>query len=166
MFHNILVSYDGSADSRRALDQAVDLAQAENARLTVLTAVWTVPYAGLSTWGPGAASIGDVEEKLAHEAETTAREAAARVPSDLAVTALVAYDPIGPALMEQIDQAGHDLLVMGSRGRGPIRSALLGSTSHYALDHSPIPVLIVHEASNDRDAMRTNGSWLSGEAAP
>jgi nucleotide-binding universal stress UspA family protein len=47
-------------------------------------------------------------------------------------------------LINRIKDAGHDLVVMGSRGRGAVRATLLGSVSHYVLHHSPVPVLIAH----------------------
>jgi nucleotide-binding universal stress UspA family protein len=57
--------------------------------------------------------------------------------------ALHEQDPIRLALIRQIKEGHHDLVVMGSRGRGAARAAMLGSVSHYVLHHSPVPVLIV-----------------------
>jgi Universal stress protein family len=65
------------------------------------------------------------------------------------VTTMISRKPVRQALMARLKASDHDLLVMGSRGRGALTSQLLGSVSHYALNHCPIPVLIVH-ADGDR----------------
>jgi nucleotide-binding universal stress UspA family protein len=49
MFHNILVAVDGSPDAEKALMQAIDLAESEHTRLTLITGVQKLPpvaYAG------------------------------------------------------------------------------------------------------------------------
>jgi nucleotide-binding universal stress UspA family protein len=142
MFQNILVALDGSPDSDRALMQAIDLAESEHARLTIFSAVATPPAAAYIGAG------GVVAATLARdaEAETAAilRAAAERVPDDVSVSTVLSSEPARPALLHRITTADHDLVVMGSRGRGAVRSALLGSVSHYVLHHSPVPVLIVH----------------------
>ena len=61
----------------------------------------------------------------------------------LPVTTLLTQQAIRLALIRQIKEGHHDLVVMGSRGRGALCAALLGSVSHYLLHHSPVPVLIV-----------------------
>jgi nucleotide-binding universal stress UspA family protein len=142
MFHNVLVAIDGSPDADRALTEAIDLAQSERARLTLFSTV--VTPAASAYVGAG----GGVALTLARDAEgdtqAILRAAVERVPDDVSVSVVLSRDPVRPALIHQIEAAGHDLVVMGSRGRGALRSALLGSVSHYALHHSSAPVLIVH----------------------
>jgi nucleotide-binding universal stress UspA family protein len=139
MFHNILVAVDGSADADAALAHAIDLAESEHTRLTLLTAVAEVPPTAYLIAGAG-----PLIENVHCQAEEVIRQARDRVPADLPVTTVLSEQPIRVALIRQIKEGHHDLVVMGSRGRGAIRAALLGSASHYVLHHSPVPVLIVH----------------------
>ena len=78
------------------------------------------------------------------ETETIMRTAARQVPDQVSLSTVLSSEPVRHALIHQIKTGAHDLVVMGSRGRGAVRSVLLGSVSHYVLHHSPIPVLIVH----------------------
>jgi Universal stress protein family len=66
MFHNILVSVDGSAHADQAITEAVDLAEVSNARLTILTAV--VRPSGWVYSGPGIAAATALEAELGEEA--------------------------------------------------------------------------------------------------
>jgi nucleotide-binding universal stress UspA family protein len=153
MFRNILVAVDGSADADEALTQAIDLAESERARLTLVTGVVNPPTTAYWGWA------GSVAVQLADEARTYAASILAaardRVPGDLPVTTILTPAPIRTALIDQLERGHHDLIVMGSRGRGALRSAVLGSVSHYLLNHSPVPVLIVHadHVSQARDAV-------------
>jgi nucleotide-binding universal stress UspA family protein len=155
MFHNILVAIDGSKDGEEALSQAIDLAASEHSRLT-LTCVVTLPsvvsYPAVS--GPAAV---DIVQDAQAETETILRAAAERVPKDVSVSTVLREGSVRNELIDQIEAGSHDLVVMGSRGRGALRSVLLGSVSHYVLHHSPAPVLIVH-ADPDRGSDAGGGS--------
>ena len=162
MFRNILVAVDGSTHADEALAQAIDLADSEHARLTLITGVTGLPsaaYVGLS--GPAFAVM---QADARSSAEAVLRRARERVPDDLPVTTILTDEPIRPALIEQIKRGGHDLIAMGSRGRGAMRAALLGSVSHYVLHHTPIPVLIVHAAERANNALGSDD--LAAERQP
>jgi nucleotide-binding universal stress UspA family protein len=54
----------------------------------------------------------------------------------------------GPVLCERAEALGADVVVVGSRGRGAIRRALLGSVSTYVVHNAPCPVLVVRAGSD------------------
>ena len=144
MFRNVLVAVDGSADAEEALSQAIDLAASEHTQLlTLITGVPRLPAATYFGMG-GAALAVAFEPEARSSAEAVLRRAFERVPDDVPATTILTDEPIRPALIKQIKRGGHDLIVMGSRGRGAMRAALLGSVSQYVLHRSSIPVLIVH----------------------
>lgn len=142
MFRNILVAVDGSPHADRALTEAIDIARGSRARLTIITAV-AEPRTGM-TMALAAGAAAGLGPALMREADRIVRAAADRVPDDISVTTILTERPIRSAILERVEAGHHDLVVMGSRGRGTVRSAVLGSVSHHVLHHSPIPVLIVH----------------------
>jgi nucleotide-binding universal stress UspA family protein len=153
VFHNILVAVDGSPHADQALTHAIDLAESEHTRLTLLTAAPAIPAAAYLTAGQLTPEL--IAEAHA-EAEAIIRRACDRVPADLPVTTVLTDQPIRVALIRRIEEGHHDLVVMGSRGRGAVRSTLLGSVSHYVLHHSPVPVLIVHaDRSRETESLQT-----------
>lgn len=156
MFLNILVPVDGSSDADEALSQAIDLADSEHSRLTLLTSVVVPPITAY--FGGAGPAVGAAIDSAKAEAGCVLRRARNRVPDNLPVTTVLTDQPIRPAVIRQIEQGHHDLVLMGSRGRGAVRSALLGSVSHYVLHHSPAPVLIVHARRSRRHESAPTGA--------
>jgi nucleotide-binding universal stress UspA family protein len=142
MFRNILVAVDGSPHADRALDEAIDIARTEHAKLTLITGAAEPRTTAMISMSAGAAAT--LGPELISYAERVLREAVERVPDDVSVTTVLTEKPIRKAILERIEEGHHDLVVMGSRGRGAVRSAVLGSVSHHVLHHSPVPVLVVH----------------------
>jgi nucleotide-binding universal stress UspA family protein len=142
MFKSILVAWDGSEHAKRALAEAIDLARTQGARLTLLTVA-----APLHAWPGYVPPISEAD--LISAAEKTLAEGEALVPDGIPVSGRAVSGDPGAELLKRAGAADHDLIVMGSRGRGALRSAFLGSVSHFVLNHTTVPVLIVHDGDRE-----------------
>ena len=130
----MLVAYDGFEYSHPALEEAGRLARAEGASVTVLS---VVPPAARGTKSGGHIGLqphADDDVQHAHAYLLEHGVAAERKA--------VHGDPAEEILKEA--RAGHyDLVVTGTRGRGPVARLLLGSVSREISEHAPCTVLIV-----------------------
>ena len=62
---------------------------------------------------------------------------------------------VAPGRVAQVVLAaaeGADLLVVGSRGRGPVRSTVLGSVALHVVTHATCPVVVVHPRADTAPA--------------
>jgi nucleotide-binding universal stress UspA family protein len=138
-FATIGVGYDGSPESEAALDVARALAQRTRARLRALQAVSCPNYmfAGL------VASAGEGIDQMVKEAD-------AQLKALPGVEGQAEYGLAGEELAAFSKDV--DLLVVGSRGYGPVRRLMLGSTSNYLQRHARGPLLILRrEATTQSD---------------
>jgi nucleotide-binding universal stress UspA family protein len=143
MFQDILVATDGSQHAERALEEAIDLARLANGALTIITVVPTP-----ATWAMGgfalAADYSTIQDDLDRAYREMLQDQKAKVPEGVQVDTKLLEGRAASAIVCEVKTGGHDLVVMGSRGRGEIRSLVLGSVSQEVLSSSPVPVLVVH----------------------
>jgi nucleotide-binding universal stress UspA family protein len=145
MFRSMLVALDDSPASASALEEAIDLAQSEGARLTLISVAelprWQFPAYPYVFPFPN-------RRELVREAEELLARAEARVPEGVPVSTVVRWGPAVREILKRIRAGEHDLVVVGSRGLGPAGSLILGSVSRALLARSPVPVLV---ARRERD---------------
>jgi nucleotide-binding universal stress UspA family protein len=141
----VLFCYDGSDGSKTALGAAVELIKPGDA---VVLVVWTRAVVQLARAGSFLVDIpneGEIDDQEAARAQQIAEEGAADARRrGYNASALVARAEEGVA--KTIDDVAQEidagLIVCGQRGRGALRSAVLGSVSHALASHTKRPLLI------------------------
>lgn len=143
----ILVATDGSESSRFALEEALELAQPTSAAVTIVYVRHAPP-----------GMLGDpfyqrsltAELRRANETVTVAA-AVAHTAGVEADTEVLEGDP-AEQILELARLRDADLIVVGSRGLGPIAGTLLGSVSREVLRHADRPVLVATRRAERRRA--------------
>lgn len=145
--NKILLATDGSKDAELAAKAAVDLSKRTGAELHVVHAWRPLPHYAYPSLVPegyqppyeeGARKILEAQVGRIEEAGISVAEAH-----------LVTGRP-ADAILDLGDQIGAGLIVVGSRGLGPVKRLLVGSVSESIVHHAKCPVLVVRSGA---------GSW-------
>lgn len=145
----VVVAYDQTPHSKRALTEAVREAVS---RGTGLRIVHAYTFKERLPMGPFATVLpdGNVEQTNRADAEEILAETAAKIRAEnpgLDVETRAVPGEAPAAIVSTAADA--QLLVVGSRGRGGFAGLLLGSTSQRVLADSPCPVIVVHDAQSE-----------------
>jgi nucleotide-binding universal stress UspA family protein len=133
------VAVDGSSESWRALSAAAYLAERAKAPLRILSVMGTPHYVLgglLSPLGPE-----EYSEFKKREWERVYEDATRRVADSITTEPLLLHGEPAEALAEAASDL--DLLVLGSRGYGPVKGTLLGSISARVMAAAACPVMVV-----------------------
>ncbi|MBR1580872.1 MAG: universal stress protein [Selenomonadaceae bacterium] len=119
----ILVPVDGSVSGCKAVDEAIFLASKCRAKMDFVYVASEINK--------------DIPSHLVFDRIWT------KLPADIKADKHVETGIIYKAILKVAEAEGSDMIIMGSRGLGLFKGALLGSVSQKVVEHSKIPVMVI-----------------------
>lgn len=145
MIEAVIAGTDGSDTAAIAVAQAIEIAKALAARLTIVSAYEPVPEGRLRN--ERLAAPADLEWALNPREDVLALlESAARQAREAGVTAVDTVARVGDAadaILDVAEEQRSDLIVVGNKGMTGATRFLLGSVPNKVSHHAPCSVMIV-----------------------
>lgn len=142
MTTKFLVGYDGSDESKRALDFAIERAGLVNASLTIAYVLEWSPYSFLTPE--------EIEQRHTRRKEEIARAEEAVIAPLMAslgdkvkIDTVIKYGNIADTLISTATEIGAAQIILGRKGSSGITSRMFGSTAGNLVQSSPVPCTIV-----------------------
>jgi nucleotide-binding universal stress UspA family protein len=150
----VLIAYDGPEFGERIARVANQIAWPEGTVGTVMTVVRPMHLTELPDWlqtktrDPDVAAMAEAWRKEHEQSVQAARDELKSIQQTLPACfaqrePIVAEGRPADKLLDELNKAPYDLVMMGSRGSGPFHEILIGSTSAQVLSRGPCSVLIV-----------------------
>ena len=137
-YTSILVPFDGSEHSTRAMARAVEMARSDGAKLTVL---YVIPrYEEMVEFYRSET----IKQSMRAEAEKVVAQAKKIADaSGVAVATEIREGHASDEIVAAADALGNDLIAMGTYGWKGVSKAILGSTTNRVISHASCPILVV-----------------------
>ena len=136
-FNKILVPVDGSKNSMRGLDRAIEIAKESGAEITGFYVFHLPLSAGIKYTKKMKEQAQDKAAKAIGPAMKRAERAGASFKYK------TGGGHTGSEIVNFAEKNKYDMIVLGARGMGSAKEAFLGSTSNYVMHKTKIPVLVV-----------------------
>jgi nucleotide-binding universal stress UspA family protein len=147
LLSSILVGFDGSENSYKALDFSLDLAEKYHAQVLIVNvfqppAISNVSDEPLLYSGNAEAFIGDLR-KIHRETLTKAVDKAKTLKPNLVISSELSEGEPAVQIVSMADEGRFSLIVIGHKSESRIREILLGGTCEKVAHLAHCPVLIV-----------------------
>lgn len=143
-FRNILVPVDFDDTSLRAVDQALSLAKALDATVTLLH-VYSLPFYTFpdGSYVPSPEVIESIKKSARDQLDACVAKTQV---SGVVISSLLREGRTAEEICKAVVEVDADLIVMGTHGRGLLGRTFLGSVAEAVVRRASIPVMTVHSA--------------------
>jgi len=161
----ILVATDGSDPAAVGVELARDLATLAHGEIRIVAVLPPTSDLFGGAW-PAEAMIDPepLERAACEQLEERLRQEVARTPSDVRPSSILRRGRPAAEIVAEAEAWGADLIIVGSRGHGPLSTILVGSVSEEVVDRSPIPVLVARRPHVRRLLVAVDGSEAADAA--
>jgi len=150
MIKTILVGVDGSENSYRALDFALDLAEKFDASVSILNVSESLGMAAVPQESPAypsgngnTAMFGKDLRKIHDEILSRSVAHAKTIKPNVAVSSMIKVGDPALEIVNTAKEGGFDVIVVGHKGLSKMQELFLGSISEKVANLTPCPVIIV-----------------------
>jgi nucleotide-binding universal stress UspA family protein len=144
MFRSIVVGTDGSDTACKAVEEAIDLAKAVGAALSIVSAYEPVPKARMRDEARQTPSDLQWMVNPREEVDLTLSDAADKVrEAGVEVETFAREGDPADAILDVAEERDADLIIVGNKGMTGARRFLLGSVPDKVSHHAPCSVLII-----------------------
>ncbi|NEW04841.1 universal stress protein [Paenibacillus sp. SYP-B3998] len=141
LYAKIVVAYDGSEASEKALDAALKLAKLNHFSKLEIVHVFNLPtyVIGSSVIIPPIA----IERNYLDYSDQVVEKLKETIVDFTNTNIQIKQGPIAKTIIDYADEVNADLIIVGSRGLNSFGEFVLGSVSHNVVHHAKKPVLVV-----------------------